>query len=197
MAADVDSGIAARSLAHVARFQAGDAGAFDDLYALWAGPLRARFRLALRDPHGAEDAVQQVMLSVLRALPRHRVHGAHAFDAWMHRIARNQLLNEMRSRARVEPMEPARVAELWDREDVTTRVSDGVDAPALAAAYEGLPVRQRQVLALRVVWGFSSAEVAGLLGLTDANVRQLLARGRRALVTTSPRRVTYAAGAVF
>ena len=48
----------------------------------------------------------------------------------------------------------------------------------LAEALHGLPERQRTVVTLRDVHGLSSDEVSDLLGVTAANQRVLLHRGR-------------------
>ena len=48
----------------------------------------------------------------------------------------------------------------------------------LAGAIEALPETQREVIRLRDVEGFSAAEVAGALDITDGNQRVLLHRAR-------------------
>lgn len=55
--------------------------------------------------------------------------------------------------------------------------SDGTLAGAMAA----LPPRYREVLLLRYYNGYSAAEIAGFLGLTPENVRQVTARAKRKL----------------
>ena len=55
--------------------------------------------------------------------------------------------------------------------------SDGTLAGAMAA----LPPRYREVLLLKYYNGYSTAEIAGFLGLTPGNVRQLTLRAKRCL----------------
>ena len=65
------------------------------------------------------------------------------------------------------------------------RVHDRLDAGELAARARELlgrlPEMQRQVVLLRDVEGMASADVAGLVGVTDGHQRVLLHRGRTRL----------------
>ncbi len=54
----------------------------------------------------------------------------------------------------------------------------------LGAALRRLPERQAHVVALRDIHGFSAAEIAELIGVSEGNVRVLLHRGRAALRQT-------------
>jgi RNA polymerase sigma-70 factor (ECF subfamily) len=48
----------------------------------------------------------------------------------------------------------------------------------ILAAIDELPLRQREVVTLRDVQGLSSGEACAVLGISDANQRVLLHRGR-------------------
>jgi len=52
---------------------------------------------------------------------------------------------------------------------------------ARRVAMMDLPVRQREVVTLRDIVGLSSAEVCGVLDISEANQRVLLHRGRSRL----------------
>jgi RNA polymerase sigma-70 factor (ECF subfamily) len=52
---------------------------------------------------------------------------------------------------------------------------------ALAAALAALPARQRVVVSLRDVHGYSSEEVCAMLGISPGNLRVLLHRARTGL----------------
>ena len=71
---------------------------------------------------------------------------------------------------------------------VTTQAPRGTEAHQILhhdvrSLLEGLTQRQRQLLWLAYVEGFSHREIAGQLGLGTDSVRQLLLRARRRLAT--------------
>src|SRR3954468_9201344 len=76
--------------------QRGDAGAFEDLYALYAD---STFRAALRssrDTAEAEDIRQEVWLRVKRGLERLR--DAAAFPRWLHQLTDRTCIDASRRR---------------------------------------------------------------------------------------------------
>jgi len=68
----------------------------------------------------------------------------------------------------------------WE-DDVDERLVATSWGPALRAAVDELPGRQRDVVVLRDVEGLSSADVCEVLGLSEGNQRVLLHRGRSRL----------------
>jgi RNA polymerase sigma factor (sigma-70 family) len=121
----------------------------------------------------AEDAVQQALLSAHQALQR---NGApERFEPWLHQIAVNAALKELRRSTETLPLDEERV--------------NGVEQPPESQerrealqetirAIGDLPLRQRQALVLRELEGRSHAEIARSLGLTSGAVRQLIHRAR-------------------
>jgi RNA polymerase sigma-70 factor (ECF subfamily) len=126
--------------------------------------------------------------------------------AWLYRIATNRCLNMLRASARrpltasglpLDPPRPTRLGEVtWLEpypDDLIERLPDVAPGPearyetresiglAFIAALQRLPARQRSVLVLRDVLGFRSAEVADMLGTTEATVSSALQRARSAL----------------
>src|SRR4051812_3770127 len=81
----------------VERCRLGDLGAFEELYRQHSGRL---FSLALRmlgNPADAEDMLQEIFLSAHRKLESFR--GEAALGTWLYRLAMNQVLDHVRSRA--------------------------------------------------------------------------------------------------
>ena len=94
----IDVGDAEREL--VERHAAGDASAFDELYARFSGMV---FGLALRMSGGREDALdiaQEVFLRIHRHLARFR--GSSSLKTWIYRITLNQC-RTAGARARTRP----------------------------------------------------------------------------------------------
>src|SRR5437762_8172568 len=84
-------------LALVARCRAGDLGAFEELYRAHAGRLFSVACRMLGNPADAEDLLQEIFLSAHRKLDSFR--GEAALGTWLYRLATNQCLDYLRSRA--------------------------------------------------------------------------------------------------
>jgi RNA polymerase sigma-70 factor (ECF subfamily) len=179
----------------------GDEDAFRRLVAPYEPQLHAHCYRMLGSLHDTEDVLQDAMLRAWRGLAG--FDGRSAFRTWLYRIATNVCLDVIRRRPkRVLPVDyepspiasdPAPTANLWidPCPDEQLEIEDGYASPearyeqreavelAFVAALQHLPPRQRAVLILREVLGFSAAEVAEALGATDASVNSALQRARR------------------
>jgi RNA polymerase sigma-70 factor (ECF subfamily) len=138
----------------------------------------------------AEDVVQEALLRVHRALQDgERIESPRAFVATVTtRLAIDQLRS---ARARRE-----RYVGEWLPEPIVT---DGPDDPARQAEMadslsmamlvllESLSPEQRAVLLLRDVFDYGYDEIAGIVGKSEANVRQLASRARTHVEERRPR----------
>ena len=185
----------------------GDEDAFRRLVEPHRPGLQAHCYRMLGSLHDAEDALQDALLRAWRGLCR--FHGRGALRNWLYRIATNACLDAIARRPKRvlpidyappvgaeghEPGEP--VAEsVWVEPypDETLGLEDGYARPearyeqreavelAFVAALQHLPPRQRAVLILREVLGFSAKEVSESLGTTVASVNSALQRARKAV----------------
>lgn len=100
---------------------------------------------------------------------------------WLFGIARNAALDELRRRQRVA----VPVADAGRHADVLAGAADDGEGDArteaVRAAIAGLHPRDRELIALKFFAGLSTAEIAGTLGITEANARQRMHRALRAL----------------
>jgi len=132
-----------------------------------------RYVLArLLDPHLADDVTQEVMVTMLTALPRY-VDQGKPFAAWVFGIAANKVSESRRSAAR---RHEAPVAALPDggadpRLEPETAVLRLETNSYVAALLAELPEQQAEVLRLRVAAGLSADETAAVLGMTPGAVR--------------------------
>lgn len=156
----------------------GAAGArLGELYAAHARMVYGVSRMLLRDPDDAEDVTQQVFLAAYRSL----LTGTEVRDpaAWLGTIARNACRRRAVARRR-EPLatgeEPTLVSPAADEAAIGRE-----DTAALYAQLAGLPVKQREAVVLRDVYGLRYDEVAKALGTSRPAVEALLFRGRRRL----------------
>jgi RNA polymerase sigma-70 factor (ECF subfamily) len=161
----------------VVRLQSGEPGAFDEIYERYMARVYGYLKVALRDPHDAEDAAAEVFLSVLRALPTFQLQGS-PFRVWLFRVVRNHAMNHLRKNRRIEVMDPDEITRRLDREPPSgeTAALAGLDDAELLRLIECLPLVQRQVIVLRYVMGFGVGEVAGILGRSPNAVSQLQRR---------------------
>ncbi|MCP2256472.1 RNA polymerase sigma-70 factor, ECF subfamily [Streptoalloteichus tenebrarius] len=160
----------------------------------------------------SEDLVQETFLRAWRA--RDGFEGRSGFRAWLYRIATNACLDFLRRNSRrPQPYEPvpgadadgvtppSRVTWLQPYPDelLVDVASDDVrpDEAAVSretmelvflAAIQHLPPRQRAVLVLRDVLGWSAADTAQLLEMSVASVNSALQRARPTLRRHLPER---------
>jgi RNA polymerase sigma-70 factor (ECF subfamily) len=186
MAVDAANAVEERALLAAAR--AGDERAFERLLEPYHRALRAHCYRLLGSLHDAEDALQETSVRAWRSIDRFEPRGS--FGAWLHRIATNVCLTAIERRAKAPaPLDPedAAVASLLqpypDRLLDTELLAEERESIGLAyvSVVQLLPPRQRAVLVLRDVLGWSAKEVADILGDSVASVTSALQRAREKL----------------
>jgi RNA polymerase sigma-70 factor (ECF subfamily) len=176
----------------LARAQAGDERAFRELVEPYRRALEVHCYRMLGSPQDAEDIVQETLLRAWRALERFEPRAS--VRTWLYRIATNACLDEIERRPkRPEPVEPF-PNELLDQAVTPTydpaaryALREGLEL-ALLTAIQLLPGRQRAVLILRDVLGWTGPEVAALLDSTVASVNSALQRARATIDGALPER---------
>ena len=163
----------------VARFQAGDAAAFDRLVeAHQANVVRLAHRLLGRSDE-IDDVVQEVFLCVLKNLKGFR--GAAKFSTWLTTITLNQCRSHHRWRLRrwrLLTRHAAAVPAAAATEPTTTAEPAG---EAVAHAVAQLPAKYREPLVLRYFEDYSIAEISAVLGISPGAVEVRLTRARQRL----------------
>jgi RNA polymerase sigma-70 factor (ECF subfamily) len=154
----------------------GEVGAFESLYRLHAGRVHGVIR-RLVGGHGAraEDLTQEAFVRAWQALPAFRYESA--FSTWLHRLAVNTALMELRGR-RSRPQDEGNEDAF---EQLGTPDSAG-HATALTVDLEravaSLPPRARAVLVLYDVEGWKHEEIAAELGMAVGSSKAQLHRAR-------------------
>ena len=174
---------------------AGDEEAFGQLVDRYYPVMLHVARGFVHDTSVAEEVVQETLLAVIEGLPR--FEGRSSLKTWMFRI----LVNRAKTRGARQPRRvtfgflrsdrsshgndsvppertPAFVATGSSTIDPTAPVLHQELGEAICAAVDRLPARQRTVLVLRDIQGWTSLEVCEVLGLSDAHQRILLHRAR-------------------
>ena len=173
--------------------RAGDEQAFAELVAPHRPAIHVHCYRMLGSLHDADDALQETLLRAWRGLDPLEPRGQ--LRAWLHRISTNVCLRLLERRARERATSVAEVSswlqpypdhlldKLPAREPGPDAVAEERETVGLAfvAAMQLLPARQRAVLVLREVLGWSAAETAELLGDSVAAVNSALQRARARL----------------
>lgn len=203
-----------RQTATLGLAQRGDRRAFQKLVEPFHAELQLHCYRMLGSLHDAEDLLQETYLRAWRGLAG--FEGRSSFKNWLYRIATNACLNAIASRksARRRPLpqteappaegapEGGPATEIAWLEPYPDHALAGVAEPApgpetryemresvqvaFIAAIQNLPPRQRAVLLLRDVLGWSAVESAELLDSTVAAVNSALQRARGTLAKRFP-----------
>lgn len=138
------------------------------------------FRFALRlldDLEEAEDVVQEVLIKVWNG--RENMHKVNNWEAWCMRLTKNLALDRLRAQQRkatdsiVEGFEITQ--EGLSPHEKTELIESMVQVNKLIAS---LPEKQRQVIHLRDVEGYSYKEICDILELDMSQVKVSLFRAR-------------------
>jgi hypothetical protein len=151
--------------------RAGDTSAFAELVEAHRERLQLLVARMLGDGGEAEDVVQETLLRAYLGLTQLREPSR--FGGWLAGIALNLARMTLRRRAAyaraLARVPPAPVADVLEERDVLRLVREAIDV---------LPPGERSVVALHYLDGFSSEEVAALLGRSPGAVRVSLHRAR-------------------
>lgn len=160
------------------RVQRGDAEAFDILV---TRHMRRAYGLALRVLGQAEDAEDLVQDAFVAALQKIDTFDAERdFAPWFYRILVNRCLNARKARARRTTVElPTEVASAGASPLLETERSEL--RHHLTQAMDKLPDKQKTIVTLFDLEGFSSPEIADMLEISDGTVRWHLHQARRVL----------------
>jgi RNA polymerase sigma-70 factor (ECF subfamily) len=172
------------------RLQAGDRGAFQELFRKLSPRVLQYARRFVGSEAQAEELTQDVFVQVFRF--RHRYRPQSRLATWVFTIATNLCLNELR-----RPERQLRV-DLWARRD-EGKAREGPSLPdpqaptaeegastrelsrRLEAAVADLPSKQRAALLLSRMDGLAYRDVAQVLGCTEGAVKALLFRATQTL----------------
>ena len=169
-------------LALIERLRAGDAAAFDDVYAAYHARLFNFLARLSRRREVAEDLAEETWLRFVSQSSRLRDDSRLA--PWLFTVARNLYTSYCRSRL-LEESHAADLIGLWPAgapvpspfEETAANQSDR----RLEAALAALPMTAREVLLLVGVEGLTHAEAAAICGISREALRQRLSRARSLL----------------
>jgi RNA polymerase sigma-70 factor (ECF subfamily) len=185
-----------------------DRNSFQKLFESHRGEILAHCYRFTGSLHDAEDLVQETFLRAWRGIGR--FEGRSSLRNWLYRIATNACLNAGARKATARRVFPEEISKSTTRmpegepdseiswieplpDSMLETVADSSAGPAaryelretvrlaFVAATQRLPARQRAVLLLRDVLGWSANETAVALKMTSASVNSALQRARATL----------------
>ncbi len=164
-------------------YVAGDAAAFDALYARHRGGLYRYFLRHLRGTGAADELFQDVWMSVIRV--RATYAPTARFATWLYTLAHNRMVDHWRANARASTVSIDDEDDLSARCEIESiagattdepdvRVSAGQIGARIASALAMLPAEQRDAFLLQHEGGHSLAEIAAITGVGDETVKSRL-----------------------
>ena len=151
-------------------YAGGDMKAFEVLYGRHRGPLYRYILRQVGEPATANDLYQQSWEKVIRS--RHRFRESSPFQAWMYRIARNNVIDHFRRQKPLDKRLPDEVEAPGpgpeERTDDVHRQQD------LERALQELPDEQKEVLLLKLESGLNLKTIADVVGINQETAKSRL-----------------------
>lgn len=188
----------------LAGLRSGDEAAFAHLVDTYHGAFVRLAQHYVPSRAVAEEVAQETWLAVIEGIGR--FEGRSSLKTWLFRILVNRARTRGERERRTTPLSSLAAGDeeetgpvvlperfrgsdaLWAGHwaapprrwegEAEQRLLDGETRELLEAVIATLPAQQRDVLVLRDVCGLAGAEVCEALGLSEANQRVLLHRGR-------------------
>lgn len=176
----------------MARFQAGDSDAMEQLFARFQKPLFNFFYRMVGRRETAEDLVQETFIKLCRF--GHTFCGSNAkFTTWLYSVAGNQCRDYIRHSNRRPETPVADMEQTYSEEDQIELPVESLESPVeehlmqmelreeLKVAIRSLPEKERTAIILREYHGLEYKEIAETLGCPIGSVKVLIFRARQRL----------------
>jgi len=173
----------------IRKAQDGDVAAFEQLVENYQTEV---FNLAYRMTGNYDDAfdvAQEAFIKVYLNLSKFK--GNSKFSTWVHRIATNACLDEIKKRSKIKTFSMSENVELDDGEmvrdfeDLSANVESNFERDeqlkAVNKAIAALPENHRMVIAMRDINNMSYEDIAAALKCSEGTVKSRISRAREAL----------------
>jgi RNA polymerase sigma-70 factor, ECF subfamily len=160
-------------------YVAGDARAFEQLFARLSPRVHGFFLRAFRDASVADDLLQVTFMKVHKA--RAQFDGTQRLAPWLFTVAARVRLDELRRRLRLPEDADEEALARADEQAPRDPPPDTDVQDAVRAALERLPESQRVVIHLHRYEGMTFPEIAQVLGATPGAIKLRAFRGYETL----------------
>ena len=132
----------------------------------------------LNNPHDAEDAVQQALLSILKIIEKISEAKCPQTRGLVVTIVERKAIDIYRAKQRrnILPLE-----EEYINIPASSEIETAEQRTDLSRAINMLPARYRELIQLKYDYGFSDQEIAAMLDMTVANVKRTIQRAKKKL----------------
>lgn len=163
----------------IGRACAGDKDAFGQLYDLYVDRIYRYVFFRVTDENIADDLTAIVFMKAWENLDRYRI-SSKPFVAWLYTIAHNAVIDHYRTSRSEAGLDEA--MSLRSPEPLPDEQSEmASEGEALKRALQQLTPAQRDVVAMRLIQGMDTDEIAHRIGKTAGAVRALQMRALRTL----------------
>lgn len=150
-----------------------DRDKFEKIYHKYRFLMLHVVKKILTNHQDAEDAVHQAFLSIIENIDKISAVECPETRSYIVIISERKAIDILRQNQRRNTVEL--------NEDIVGLEIPFDEENSIAAAIAKLPAHYREVLLLRYDNGFTTKEIASILGITDSGVRKLIARAKKAL----------------
>jgi RNA polymerase sigma-70 factor (ECF subfamily) len=157
------------------RCQMGDKDAFAELIKRYERPLRYFINRLLDNSELTEDIFQDTWLTVISRI--YSLKKIDSFPAWLYRIARNKVYQQLRKKKTVAELNENIVAENHAEDNEFSCE----DAAKIHKGLEKLPLEYREILMLRFLEQMSYEQISQVLNCKLGTVRSRLHYAKIAL----------------
>lgn len=176
---DIDSSMEAEDEKLVLAIQKGDKDAYRLLVKRYLDKIWRLGMSILQNEQEAEDAVQDVFMSLWQSLDKWDPEGKAKFSTWIYRVAFNKCIDIKRARKKTVPEE--KVPEESTHDDAYDHLLQNEISNKITKLLQELPDTQRIAMLLYYYEELSVNEISVKLDSTEQSVRSLLKRGRKTL----------------
>lgn len=168
------------------RYRRGDVRAFEELYERWERRAYGFCLHYLGDPDRAADAFQDTFRRLVESRDRYEPEGR--FASWLFTLARRACIDLVRAERphRREERTDAALRESVSASRTSSPEKEVVVRSELDRLLARLPASQREALLLAKYHGFSYAEIAEMVGVTEVAVKQRVYRALKTLAEEEP-----------
>lgn len=149
--------------------QNGDSKAYEHVLNEISQKIRGYLIKKLSNSDNAEDVLQEVLISIHRA--RHTYDSSRSLMPWIMSIVKFRFNDYLRKHYRSSLKDYVEISELQDKIADNDVTNEGFDSELLKKALQKLPQKQRKVVELMKVEGYTAKEVGGKLDMSVSAVK--------------------------